>query len=45
MIVSTNTLRAAACIALCGLFIAIFAAAGDKIAPHEWLARMESAVQ
>jgi len=45
MPVRADTLNAAACLALCGFFVATCAMADQDAAPHEWLDRMTGAVQ
>ena len=40
-----DTKKAAACVALSGLFIAAVVVAGDDATPSEWLERMDSAVR
>jgi len=45
MIARTQTHKAAACLALCGFFVANCAVADEDAAPHEWLDRMAGAVQ
>jgi sigma-E factor negative regulatory protein RseB len=41
----TNTLKAAACLALCGFFTAVAAGAGENTTPREWLDRMSGALE